>query len=194
MKLQLTLIFGLALLSLNFTGPVETMSVNTQESVINWQAYKVTGQHEGTLGLKSGALDMQDGTLKGGSFVIDMSSINVTDLEGSYKDKLEGHLHSDDFFSTSTHPTASFKITNVVSRGTPGDYKITGDLTIKGITKAIKFNANVTEVGNQKIATADITVDRSEFNVRYGSGSFFDNLGDNTIYDEFDLSVKLVVQ
>ena len=75
----------------------------------------------------------------------------------------------------------------------PGEYKIVGDLTIKETTKEIKFFANVDESGEQPVATADITIDRSEYNVRYGSGSFFDNLGDKTIYDEFDLEVELVV-
>ena len=83
-------------------------------------------------------------------------------------------------------------MTSVVSRGTPGSYKVIGDLTIKENTKEIKFTANVTQEAGSAVATADITIDRSDFDVRYGSGSFFDNLGDKTIYDEFDLSLKLV--
>ena len=72
-------------------------------------------------------------------------------------------------------------------------YKVEGDLTIKKTTKPIKFIANIKEDGSIIVATADIQIDRSEYDVRYGSGSFFDNLGDKTIYDEFDLSVELVV-
>ena len=79
-----------------------------------------------------------------------------------------------------------------LSRGKPGEYKIIGNLTIKETTKEIKFNTLITEVDGKNVATADITIDRSDFDVRYGSGSFFDNLGDKTIYDEFDLSVNLV--
>jgi len=80
----------------------------------------------------------------------------------------------------------------VISRGKPGDYRIEGDLTIKETTKPIKFNAKVNQEEGSTSATADITIDRAEYNVRYGSGSFFDNLGDKTIYDEFDLTVELV--
>jgi len=126
--------------------------------------------------------------LTGGEFAIDMTSITVTDLDGGMKGKLEGHLKSPDFFGVENHPVANFKITKVVPRGTGGSYKVVGDLTIKNITKEIKFNADVKD----DMATANIQIDRSDFNVKYGSGSFFDNLGDKTIYDEFDMVVDLV--
>ena len=130
--------------------------------------------------------------MTGGNFEIDMTSLKVTDLEGAMAGKLEGHLKSPDFFGIEKFPTASFKITKVVSRGTAGSYKIAGNLTIKETTKEIKFMTTLSADG--KTADAKITVDRSDFNVRYGSGSFFDGLGDKTIYDEFDLNVKLVVK
>ena len=120
-----------------------------------------------------------------------MTTIACTDLEGEWKEKLEGHLKSDDFFGVNNFPVAKFEITKVAAKGTPGDYKITGNLTIKETTKEIKFYANVSQDGGKNVAKADIKIDRSEFNVRYGSGSFFDNLGDKTIYDEFDLSIVL---
>jgi len=186
----------LAVAGLSFTGPqpadVESYKVDTNESVINWKGYKVTGQHYGTVKLEEGNLEYTDGMLSGGSFAIDMSTIMVGDLEGEYKGKLENHLKSDDFFGVKNYPTAEFVITEVISRGKPGDYRITGDLTIKETTKPVKFNASITEEGGKHVAMADITIDRAEYNVRYGSGSFFDNLGDKTIYDEFDLQVKLV--
>lgn len=183
-----------ALMNMSFTNPVneEVLTLNLDESEIVWRGYKVTGKHHGIVSLKSGDLEMEDGKLTGGEFEIDMTSIEVKDLQGEYAGKLEGHLKSGDFFGIEKHPTAKFVITQVVSRGKPGDYKIVGNLTIKDITKEIKFQANVKEEDGKKVATANITVDRSEFNVRYGSGSFFDNLGDKTIYDEFDLEVKLV--
>ena len=121
-----------------------------------------------------------------------MTSITVTDISGGGAKKLEGHLKSADFFGTEENPTATLKITKAIPYGTSGAYKIVADLTIKKITKSIKFKANVDMSGNQISANAKITVDRSDFNVRYGSGSFFDNLGDKTIYDEFDIEVKLV--
>lgn len=170
------------------TNPV-TKNVNIKESNIEWKGYKVLGSHTGTIQIKDGSFQFDDnGQLTGGGFIIDMTTIKVTDLEGNGAKKLEGHLSSTDFFGVENHPTATFTITKVVSRGNPGEYKIVGDLTIKETTKEIKFNANVDE----NFAAADITIDRSEFDVRYGSGSFFDNLGDKTIYDEFDLTVSLV--
>ncbi|MEL6832816.1 MAG: YceI family protein [Bacteroidota bacterium] len=193
MKQFSILFFALAALTLAFTGPVETVAVDTSDSVISWKGYKVLGSHEGTLNLTNGDLQMQDGALVGGSFVIDMGSINCTDLDGEAKGNLEGHLKSADFFGVEKHPTATFDITNVVSRGTAGSYKITGDLTIKETTKAVRFNVQISEENGQQVATGEVQIDRSDFDVRYGSGSFFDNLGDKTIYDEFDLGIRLVL-
>lgn len=173
----------------------EGVPVDIAKSVITWKGYKVTGEHAGILKVKSGDLNFEEGKLVGGNFVINMASLEVTDLKaGQGKEKLEGHLKSADFFGTEKFPSAKFEITNVISRGKAGEYKIIGNVTIKETTKEIKFNALVTENNGVKTATADITLDRSEFDVRYGSGSFFDNLGDKTIYDEFDLSVSLVVK
>ena len=191
-----TLLAAIALVGMSFTNPsstaVDSFPVNIAKSNIVWKGYKVTGSHTGNIELKSGKLDFDGDKLAGGSFEIDMTTITCTDLEGEYNQKLVGHLKSEDFFGVEKNPTAKFVITQVVSRGTPGDYKIVGDLTIKNITKEIKFFTKVTEENGQKVANAEIKVDRSEYNVRYGSGSFFDNLGDKTIYDEFDLQVKLV--
>jgi polyisoprenoid-binding protein YceI len=165
---------------------VEKKVVDTEASKITWKAYKVTGSHEGTINLASGNLDFNGTTLTGGAFVVDMTTINTTDLEGEYKQKLDGHLHSDDFFGTATHKTASLEITSVKASG-KNAYDATANLTIKNITKEVNFTISV--YGSK--ATASLKVDRSEFDVRYGSGSFFDNLGDKTIYDEFDLVVDL---
>ncbi|MEL7159187.1 MAG: YceI family protein [Bacteroidota bacterium] len=178
-----------------FTAATVTIvSVDTDASQVTWKGYKVTGEHEGTIAVKDGKLEFADGVLTGGSFAIDMTTIKVTDLTGNMAAKLEGHLKSPDFFGIEAHPTATYEITKVVSRGTPGDYRITGELTIKENTETIRFNANVKEEMGHYVATADLTLDRSDFNVRYGSGSFFDNLGDKTIYDEFDLGIKLVTK
>ncbi len=177
-----------------FTNHVETKKVSAANSKIVWKGYKVTGEHAGTINLKSGSLDFDHGALVGGSFTIDMSTLAVTDLEGEYATKLAGHLTSDDFFGVANYPEAKFVIKKVVSRGTPGDYKIVGDLTIKATTQEIKFGAKVTEENGKTTAMADITIDRSDFDVRYGSGSFFEKLGDKTIYDEFDLSIQLVTE
>ena len=134
------------------------------------------------------------GELTDGSFEINMTSSDNIDMEGEYSQKLENHLKSDDFFGVTTYPTAKFVITKVVSKGTSGTYRITGDLTIKSTTKPIKFDAILTSQGDKNIVTADIVIDRSEYDVCFGSGSFFDNLGDKTIYDDFTLKVKLIAE
>ena len=189
-------IFAFALLAtfalFSFNISIESASVDTEKSVINWKGYKVTGEHFGTINLKNGELKMEDGKLVGGGFEVDMTSIKVTDSEGKWAEKLEGHLKSGDFFGVENHPTAKFVITKVSAKGTPNDYKVTGDLTIKETTKEIRFYTHLSEDG--KTATADIKIDRTDYNVQYGSGNFFENLGDKTIYDEFDLNVNLVVK
>lgn len=164
----------------------EKKEVKTDNSTVTWKAYKVTGSHTGTVDLKSGALVFDDNKLTGGEFTVDMTSLISTDLNGEMKGKLEGHLKSDDFFSVASHPTASLVFTDVKATG-KNSYEVTGDLTIKGITKPVTFDLSV--YGSK--ATATVKVDRAEYDVRYGSGSFFDNLGDKTIYDEFDLVVDL---
>lgn len=187
--------FGL-LTALVFVGLAFTTSadvkVDTSESFVAWKGYKVTGSHHGKVMLKDGQINFEEGQLVGGGFTIDMSTISCEDLEGEWQQKLEGHLKSPDFFGVEKYPLATFAITKVVSRGTPGNYKVVGDLTIKETTKEIKFNTQVEEKNGRQVATADISIDRSDFDVRYGSGSFFENLGDKTIYDEFELSVTLV--
>ncbi|MFN0215032.1 MAG: YceI family protein [Saprospiraceae bacterium] len=171
-----------------------TYKVDTQQSNIVWTGYKVTGKHTGTVKIQNGTLTTDGGKLTGGSFVIDINSITNTDMEGEYAGKLVGHLKSDDFLGAATHPTASFVITKAIPQDTKGNYKILGNLTIKGITKEVKFFANVAEANGVVNASGKITIDRSDFNMRYGSGSFFDGLGDKTIYDEFDLLVSLLAK
>ncbi len=171
-----------------------TYKVDTTSSVIVWKGYKVTGEHTGTVKLKNGEFQFADGKLSGGSFEVDMNTITCTDLEGGMAEKLVGHLKSDDFFGVQKYPTARFVITKAFPVDTKGNYRITGNLTIKETTKEVKFNAVITESNGQVKATGKLTIDRSEFNVRYGSGSFFDNLGDKTIYDEFDLNVTVVAK
>jgi polyisoprenoid-binding protein YceI len=185
---------ALAILALAFTSPVSepvSKSVDLKASQIGWKGYKVLGSHTGNIGLKSGQLDFRDEVLIGGNFEIDMNSITCTDLSGGTADKLVGHLKSDDFFGVTKYPVAKFMITNVVPNGV-NRYKVSGTLTIKEKSKTVKFIADVKEEAGRSAATASIQVDRSDFDVRFGSGSFFDSLGDKTIYDEFDLEVKLV--
>ena len=161
-------------------------SVNVAESNIHWLGKKVTGQHEGNIALSSGVLVMENNALSGGRFVVDMNSMTCTDLEGEYANKLIGHLKSDDFFGTATHPEATLVFTAVEAKG-EGVYAVTGDFTIKNITHPASFDLTVSENG----ATAKVVIDRSKYDIRYGSNSFFDNLGDKAIYNDFELDVNL---
>jgi polyisoprenoid-binding protein YceI len=172
----------------------DTYNVDTASSTVVWKGYKVTGSHTGTVKIKNGSLTWDAGKLTGGSFEIDMNSITDTDLDGEYAAKLVGHLKSDDFFGVTKYPTAKLVITKAIPQDTKGNYKLVGNLTIKETTKEIKFMAAVTETSGTITASGKITIDRSEYNVKYGSGSFFDGLGDKTIYDEFDLQVSLVAK
>lgn len=160
--------------------------IKTENSKLVWKGYKVTGSHEGTLSIKSGSLVFDNDKLTGGEFVIDMTTISATDLEGEYKGKLDGHLKSDDFFGVEKHPTAKLVFKKVKSTG-KNAYDVTGDLTIKGKTNSVSFSISV--YGSK--ATASLKVDRTKYDVRYGSTSFFDDLKDKAIYDEFDLVADL---
>jgi polyisoprenoid-binding protein YceI len=182
--LKIATVFVLACSFLSFTSLVEK-DVNVNESKVTWKGYKVTGEHEGTINLKSGTLQFDGSTLTGGSFVMDMTSINTTDLQGEYKNKLDGHLKSADFFGVESHPTASLNITS--AEGSNGKYDVKADLTIKQITQPVEFTMYVKD----NSATAFVKIDRTKFDIKYGSSSFFDDLKDKAIYDEFDLNVNL---
>ena len=163
----------------------ETKQVDTDQSIINWVGHKVTGQHEGTISLQEGVLEFNEDQLTGGNFVMDMTSINTTDLEGDYKNKLDGHLKADDFFGVKNHQKATLVFTSVTKNET--NYAVVGDLTIKGITNKITFDLTVSD----NTATTTFQVDRTKFGIKYGSASFFDGLKDKAIYNEFDLKVSL---
>lgn len=183
-NLKIGLVLILAISTMAFT-PISEKNVDVKQSKVIWKGYKVTGQHEGVINLKEGKLIFEGNKLKGGNFTIDMSSITNSDLDGNSRGKLEGHLKSDDFFGVEKHPTASFTITKVENNGK--DYTVTGDLTIKKITNSITFNMTV----GDNSALAALKIDRSKFDVRFGSPSFFNDLQDKVIYDEFDLNVNL---
>ncbi|MGJ8592792.1 MAG: YceI family protein [Aquaticitalea sp.] len=183
--MKTALILAMAFTATAFTTS-EDKKVDVTNSKITWTGHKVTGQHDGTLTLKEGTLQFNDNKLAGGSFVMDMTSLTVTDLEGDSKGKLTGHLKSDDFFSVEKHPESTFVITKV--EGKDGKYKVTGDLTIKGITNPATFDMMVKD---NNTATANLKVDRTKYDIKYGSASFFDGLKDKAIYDDFDLNVTL---
>ncbi|WP_299435692.1 YceI family protein [uncultured Maribacter sp.] len=185
LSLAIAVVFGFsATANTPIDGDKKTVKVS--ESTVTWKGYKVAGSHEGTINLKSGSLDFNGNKLTGGEFVVDMTTINTTDLDGDMKGKLDGHLASDDFFGVKAHPTAKLVFKDLKSFN-KDSYTVTGDLTIKGITKEIIFVVSVFE----NKATATLKVDRTKYDIKYSSSSFFDNLKDKVIYDEFDLVVDL---
>ncbi|MEQ9303709.1 MAG: YceI family protein [Marinoscillum sp.] len=186
-----SILISIALLFASGEGTKTTYTVDTEASSVSWVGKKVTGQHNGVVELKSGSFVFSEGQLVGGSFAVDMTSIEVQDLTGEYKGKLEGHLKSDDFFGSNNFPTSNFTITKVKANGA-GKYDVTGDLTIKGKTEKITFPAQLVEANGKVTGVASLIIDRSKFDVKYGSGSFFDDLGDKTIYDDFELTVNIV--
>ena len=181
---------GLALL-VTFGTTVATTAqnkkINIEKSQIKWVGKKVTGQHEGTINFQDAALEFNGSKLSGGSFTVNMTSLASTDLKaGQGKEKLEGHLKSPDFFGTEKFPTSNLEFKKVTPKG-KGTYTVLADLTIKGITNAVTFDLAITENN----ATSTFKVDRTKYDIKYGSGSFFDNLGDKVISDEFELTINL---
>lgn len=168
-----------------FTSSLKEKKVKITDSKVVWTGKKVVGQHSGTVALKEGILVFDGKQLKGGEFAMDMTSIVTTDDLGDYKAKLEGHLKSDDFFGIEKHPTSTLVFTTI--SGEDGEYIVIADLTIKGITNPVKFDLNID--GNK--ATTSFKIDRTKYDIKYGSGSFFDNLGDKAIDNEFELNVEL---
>ncbi|GAB3820409.1 YceI family protein [Pontibacter rugosus] len=174
-------------------------NVDVAKSDIKWHAKKVTGEHMGNIALQSGQMLVEGNKVVGGTFVIDMNAMTCSDIkDAEYNGKLIGHLKSDDFFSVEKNPTATFKITSVKSNAGAAAGKpnatVTGDLTIKGITKPVSFPATVAVKNGIATAKGDVTIDRSKFDIRYGSKSFFDNLGDKAINDEFVVSLNVTAK
>jgi hypothetical protein len=163
---------------------------NLSSSIVYWEGSKVTGKHDGTINIKEGYGLMKDNQLIGGKAIIDMTTIVVLDIEDAESNAtLKGHLESDDFFSTENHPESTFEIAEVNKEA--GSYSITGNLTIKDITHAITFPVNISQIGGKYKATADFDIDRTMWDIKYGSGKFFDKLGDNMISDFINIRFEV---
>lgn len=186
MKTRILTLVSLFLFAATTTVFAQDKKIDTKESKISWTGYKVTGQHEGTIDFKDGALTFKDGKLVGGTFTINMTTINTTDLAGGGKVKLDGHLKSDDFFGVAKFPDAILKFRKVVETD-DNVYRVAADLTIKGNKSPITFDIEVEE----NLAEAKLKIDRTKYGIKYGSASFFDGLKDKAIKDEFDLQVQL---
>lgn len=200
-KLALSvLLSATALLSVASEKPTKTNAnsykVASEESTLKWHAKKVTGEHYGIVKFQDGVLTENGGKLTGGEININMTTIDATDLTGEWHDKLVGHLKSDDFFSVDKHNTARLVIKSAepIKGAKPGsdNYTVKADLTIKGITNEISFPAMVVVNKGKIIANANFDIDRTLYDIRYGSGKFFEGLGDKAIDDKFNIKVRLV--
>jgi len=188
MKTRIYLLASIILISGNILF-AQKAEVNTEKSSIEWMGKKIGGKHTGNIQVKSGYLELKEGEIAAGNFVVDMTTITNTDLDNeSSNQKLVGHLKSDDFFGVEKYPTTKFEVTRS-TRFNSGKATVSGNMTIKDKTENISFD--VVREGDEY--TASIELDRSKFDVRYGSNSFFDNLGDKAIDDIFTLKVKLLL-
>ena len=171
---------------------IDNVVVNADNSTVKWIGSKVASSHEGTVNIQKGMLMIEHGTLVGGQFSIDMTSISNTDIESEeYRAKLNGHLKNKDFFNVEQFPLAIITITKAV-KADDNSYKIVADLTIKGITQPVAFPAKVEINGLTLWATAKIKIDRTKWGIEYNSGNFFKDLGDKLILDEILFDVYLL--
>jgi len=171
--------------------------VNTKQSTFKWLGKKVTGQHEGTVDIASGTVIMDKGILAAGQFVMDMTTIANTDITmESMRNKLLGHLRSDDFFSVDKHPKAYLKVKSWTpirsGKDSEANFTVAGDLNIKGITQPISFPARVDIDGKTLKAVATFPVDRTLYDIKFRSAKFVEDLGDKMIDDNFIVTISLV--
>ena len=167
----------------------QNFEIAVAQSNIDWTGRKVTGSHVGTIGIKQGKLSVADGKLTSGDFIIDTTSIRILDItDPGYNAQFAGHLASDDFFSSTQYPEARFKITAV------NNNHIEGDLTIKGITHSIGFYADINIAGDTLTASGQMVVDRTKYEMKFRSGNFFKDLGDNLIYNDFELNINITAK
>lgn len=174
------------------TVNAQSYVVNADASNIEWKGFKPTGSHNGTIAIEKGVLDVTDGKVVGGSFIIDMTSIVVTDIpaEDEGNAKLKGHLTSPDFFDVEKHPNAGFTITGL--ENVDGKMMLSGNLSLKDAKNNVTFPVTVSnENGVVTLTSETFTIDRTKWNVQYGSKSIFDNLGDKFINDDMELKVMV---
>jgi polyisoprenoid-binding protein YceI len=167
----------------------QKFEIVSAQSNIGWVGRKVTGAHHGTIAIKEGKLVLTDGKFTAGKFIIDTTSIKILDItDPSTNAQFAGHLASDDFFAIDKYPEATFEITEVI------DNHVEGELTIKGITQPVGFDAVIDLNGDKLTATGQVVVDRTDYNMKFRSGNFFKDLGDNLIYNDFDLNVSITAK
>lgn len=164
-------------------------------SKITWLGAKVTGTHDGSIKVKEGFVEWDKTEPKAAQITIDMNSMDNFDLKSSpeYQKKLMDHLKNDDFFATDKFPTAKLQATSF-KKVKDGEYQVKGDLTIKDQTHPVEFTALIKKEGAITKASGKITVDRTLYGIKYGSGKFFQNLGDKMIKDTFELTFDVAAK
>ncbi|MBF4491232.1 YceI family protein [Flavobacterium sp. MR2016-29] len=166
----------------------------SSNSSVDWTGRKVTGAHNGTIGIKEGNFVLNDGKVKSGNIIINTSSIKILDVtDPATNAQFAGHLASDDFFSIEKFPTASFDILSVkeLSNST---YYLEGNLTIKNITHIVGFEALVENNQNAITLKGKLVIDRTKYDIKFRSGNFFKDLGDTLIYNDFDLDFTITAE
>lgn len=181
------------------TGVGEELIVDTKSSSIHWTGSKVGGSHHGTIGIKNGEIAINGQDVASGSFVIDMNQIVDEDLtDKKTNEMLVGHLKSEDFFDVAKYPESSFVITKVEAVANANDsvtHMISGNLKLKDVDKNITFPAKVTKEGNvYKAVTLPFTIDRTQWNVKYGSKTLFADLKENIVNDNIELQITIVAE
>ncbi|MGV3640068.1 MAG: YceI family protein [Adhaeribacter sp.] len=177
-----------------------TYKIDPIQSKIGWNGKKVAGEHSGTIGVAGGSFQVAKNKVVGGTVEIDMNSIvNVDITDREYNQKLVGHLKSDDFFSTEKHPKATFKITSLTpikgAKAGASNYTAKGNLTIKGITNPVSFPVTVAVKENAISAKSEsVVLDRTKWDIRYNSKTFFSTIGDKAIYDDFTVQFNVVAK
>lgn len=165
----------------------ESYALQVESSTMAWEAGKIVGEpYTGKVALKSGSLELKDGSYVGGSFVIDMTDMTHDDD----KEAVINHLQNEDFFDVAQYPTSSFVITSV-SEKSEDTYDVTGDLTILDNTHSLTFEAEIVESDSSVTATASFTIDRTTWGINFRSGSYFKDLGDKAIKDEIGFDLDL---
>ncbi len=165
------------------------------ETELSWIGKELSTKiHTGTLNLSNGIIQVDNDKKITGNITINMSTINVTDLQGRAKEMLEGHLRSVDFFEVENFPKATLSFKSKSFNKLKNQINFEGELTIKDISNPILFNAILLESSPYLKAKAILSFDRSKYNVRFRSGSFFENLGDKLILDVIDVNITLVTK
>ena len=185
------MVFASTVFAANTKGEKAAFEIDTKASKVYWTGKKVVGEHTGYVSIGSGTVFMENNNVVGADVKMDLNTIVCTDLtDEQWNKKLVGHLKSEDFFSVDKYPVANFEITSI-KPGNNNEHTVNGNLTMKGKTNEISFPAKVTNINGIVKAMGTAKIDRTKWNIQYGSGKFFEGLGDKMIYDEFEITFDI---